>query len=111
MSLLTHLEHLEDNRKDINKDYELLDIIALTLSAVLSGAKGWKAIEIFGNSKLDWLRQYRSFANGIPTRHSIGRIISGIKAESLLACFEQWVNSMRDKEGKEHISFDPRFSS
>lgn len=106
MTFITHLEGLEDNRKDINKSYDLVDIIFLTMAAVLSGAKGWKAIKIFGDSKLDWLRLHRPFTTGIPTRHSIGRIIRGIKSESLLKCFEQWVNSVRQTEGCEQISFD-----
>ncbi len=106
MTFITHLEGLEDNRQDINKSYDLIDIIFLTMVAVLSGARGWKAIKIFGESKLDWLRLHRPFKTGIPTRHSIGRIIRGIKSDSLLKCFEQWVNSIREEEGKEQISFD-----
>jgi hypothetical protein len=69
----------------------LLDIIFLTLSAVLSGTKGWETAHVFGVAQLEWLREYREFANGIPTRHSIGHIIRGIEAKSLLECFEQWV--------------------
>jgi hypothetical protein len=41
MSFLGCFENLEDSRTDINKHYDLLDIIFLTMSAVLSGAKGW----------------------------------------------------------------------
>ena len=72
MSFLVHFENIEDNRTDINKDYDLLDIVFLTTAAVLFGAKGWKAIKIFGDAQLDWLRQYRQFLSSIPTRHSIG---------------------------------------
>jgi predicted transposase YbfD/YdcC len=106
MSFLACFENLEDSRTDINKHYDLLDIIFLTMSAVLSGAKGWKAIHIFGVAQLEWLREYREFANGIPTRHSIGRIIRGVEAESLLACFEHWVNTIREQEAREQIAFD-----
>ncbi|PCJ46333.1 MAG: ISAs1 family transposase [Gammaproteobacteria bacterium] len=105
-TFITHLDKLEDSRKDINKNYELVDIVFLTMAAILSGAKGWKTIKIFGDTKLDWLRGHRPFENGIPTRHSIGRIIRGIKSDSLLVCFEHWVNSIRIKEGREQISFD-----
>jgi len=55
MSFLELCENIEDNRTDINKHYDLLDIIFLTMSAVLSGAKGWKAIHIFGVAQLKWL--------------------------------------------------------
>jgi len=84
----------------------LIDIVFLTMAALLSGAKGWKDIELFGRAKLDWLRQYRPFPNEIPTRHSIGRIIRSIKADSVIACFEQWINTQRQQQGQEHIAFD-----
>ncbi len=45
---LKEIEKIEDHRVDANKDYELVDIIFLVISAVLCGAKGWKEIEIFG---------------------------------------------------------------
>lgn len=110
MTFIDEIESIEDHRVDANKDYELGDMIFLTIAAVLCGAKGWKAIEIFGNAQLDWLKEYRKFTNGIPTRHSIARIIRGIKAESLMSCFIRWANECRNvnkkASEKEHISFD-----
>jgi hypothetical protein len=46
MSFLELCENIEDSHTDINKHYDLLDIIFLTMFAVLSGAKGWKAIHL-----------------------------------------------------------------
>jgi len=106
MSFIQEIENIEDHRVDANKDYELADIIFLTIAAVLCGAKGWKAIKIFGETPLDGLREYRNFSNGIPTRHSIGRIIRGIKAESLVTSFVSFSNNLRNKDNKEPITFD-----
>ena len=106
MNFIHHFEQLKDSRSDINLEYDLVDIIFLTMSALLSGAKGWKDIELFGHAKLDWLRQYRPFPNAIPTRHSIGRIIRSIKAGSVIDCFEHWVNTHRQSLEQEHIAFD-----
>jgi predicted transposase YbfD/YdcC len=100
------LEVLEDRRKDINKAYELTDIIFLTMAAVMSGATGWQDIQLFGTYKLEWLRQYRPFENGIPTRHTIGRIIRGISAVALMDAFAVWINQQREKSGHQHIAFD-----
>jgi len=58
MSSFQDIESIEDHRVDANKDYELADIIFLTIVAVLCDAKGWKAINIFGVAQLDWLREY-----------------------------------------------------
>ena len=106
MNLPDLFEEIEDNRHDINKVYDLADIIFLALASILSGANGWKDMEIFGKSKLDWLRQFRPFENGIPTRHSIGRIIRTLDTDTLMSCFAIWVNEQRTKNGKEHIAFD-----
>lgn len=106
MSFVTHFESLEDPRRDINRKHELLDIIFLTVTAVLSGAEGWKGIKEFGDLKLDWLRKFRPFANGIPVDDTIARVISVLKPERFNACFLSWVNEVREKGGKEHIAMD-----
>ncbi len=78
MNFDPHFKSLQDGRTDINIQYELLDIVFLTLVAILCGAEGWKDIQRFGESKLEWLRKYRAFKQGIPRRHTIDRIIGVI---------------------------------
>ena len=51
MSLLAQLATIDDPRSDINKQHDLLDILFLTVSAVISGAEGWKDIKEFGDDK------------------------------------------------------------
>lgn len=106
MNFLDCLEELEDTRYDTNKTYELVDIIFLTMAAVVSGAAGWKDIERFGRLKLDWLREHRPFESGIPTCKSIGRIIRTISEQALMTCFAVWINEQRSQSGAEHIAFD-----
>ncbi len=53
MSIISHLEQIEDPRTDINVKHDLIDVMFLTLSAVLSGADGWKSIKEFGEMQLD----------------------------------------------------------
>ena len=74
MSLFQDIESIEDHRVDANKDYELADIIFLTIAAVLCGAKGWKAINIFGEAQLDWLREYKDFTMVFPQDTLLGAL-------------------------------------
>ncbi|NQY64666.1 MAG: ISAs1 family transposase [Alteromonadaceae bacterium] len=106
MNFLEQIESITDTRIDTNKEYELVDIVFVTIAVLLSGANGWKALQLFGDAQLEWLRQFRPFSNGIPTRHSIGRIIRGIKSECFVACFNQWADGFRSANDKEHIAFD-----
>ena len=106
MSFIDHFGELQDTRSHINKKHDLLDVIFLTVSAILSGAEGWKDIKAFGDAKLDWLRQFRAFENDIPVDDTIARIISTLAPASLLSCFTSWVNEIRGHQGKEQIAFD-----
>ena len=64
MSFIDYFGEISDPRKDINVKHNLLDVIFLTIVAVISGCEGWKDIYDFGRVKLSWLRQYREFKNG-----------------------------------------------
>jgi predicted transposase YbfD/YdcC len=84
----------------------LIDVVFLTFAAVLSGASGWKSIQEFGDAQLDWLRQYRDFANGMPRRHCIANIIKALDTDALIQALFGWINSRREQEGKAIIALD-----
>lgn len=106
MTLLEHLTIVEETRSEINQRHDLIDVMFLVLSGIMSGAEGWKDIETYGDSKLAWLRQFRPFEHGIPRRHTIARILRTVVAESLLAALLNWVNEQRSNAGKPVIAFD-----
>lgn len=106
MTLLNHLSTIPDSRKETNKKHQLVDVVFLTFSAILSGASGWKSIQQFGDTQLDWLRQYRPFENGIPRRHCIANVIKSLDSELLLQCLMSWINLRREQAGKSVIAID-----
>ena len=55
-TFLKHFNSITDPRIERCKKHELIDILLLAISAVLSGAEGWEDIEDFGHLKLDWLK-------------------------------------------------------
>ena len=81
MSFIDYFGAISDPRKDINVKHNLLDVIFLTITGIISGCEGWKDIYDFGCAKLSWLRQYREFKNGIPVDDTIARIISALVPE------------------------------
>lgn len=106
MSFIDYFGGVRDPRKDINVKHELLDVIFLTITGVISGCEGWKDIYEFGCSKIAWLRTYRPFKHGIPVDDTIARIISALVPEEFTKSFIDWVNEFRRYEGKEQISID-----
>ncbi|ENA54559.1 DDE_Tnp_1-associated family protein [Escherichia coli 2726950] len=65
----------------------------MTICAVISGAEGWEDIEDFGETHLDFLKQYGDFENGIPVHDTIARVVSCISPAKFHECFINW---MRD---------------
>ncbi|HAT2492370.1 TPA: ISAs1 family transposase, partial [Aeromonas hydrophila] len=95
MTLIEHLTLVEETRSEINRKHNLVDVMFLVISAIMSGAEGWNDIETYGDSKIDWLRQHRPFANGIPRRHTVARILRCIVIDTLLEALLCWVNEQR----------------
>ncbi|TMN46305.1 ISAs1 family transposase ISPsesp1, partial [Pseudoalteromonas piscicida] len=55
---------------------------------------------------LPCLRQIRALKLGIPTRHSIARILKTVETDSLVLALFSWVNEQRSQSGKPIITFD-----
>ncbi len=58
VNLFDHFSTLPDPRVDRTKRHLLIDIIGLSICGVICGADGWEAIEEYGNTKEEWLRQF-----------------------------------------------------
>lgn len=105
-SIIEHFSVLEDPRLDRNKKHEMIDVIVLCVCAMVSGANGWKDIEEFGINKLDWLRQFVPFENGIPVDDTIARIISALSVKGFQDCFSSWVDSVATRSDGDIIAID-----
>ena len=105
-SLLTHFESLEDPRTAYLVEHPLLDIVALTICAVICGAETWEEIEVYGHSKVAWLKTFLSLPNGIPSHDTIARVFALLEPTQLQECFVSWVKSVAELSLGEVISLD-----
>ena len=105
-TFLKHFDSITDPRIERCKKHNLLDILLLAISAVMSGAEGWEDIEDFGHLKLDWLRQYRSFEAGIPKHDTIARVMCRLKASEIESAFQSWISSLIKTTGCDVIAVD-----
>ena len=101
-----HFSELEDPRIDRHKVHKLIDIIGLTIIAVLCGADNWVAIETFGKARLEFLRGYLDLSNGIPSHDTLGRFFSVLNPEALEKGFTNWVQAICKLSKGEVISID-----
>ncbi|MDQ6962678.1 MAG: ISAs1 family transposase [Mariprofundaceae bacterium] len=105
-SIVEHFSSLQDHRIERHKKHQLIDIVVLSLTAVISGAEGWKDIVEFGESKLEWLRQFVPLKHGIPVDDTVARIISGLSTKGFQDCFQSWIQSVVQVTEGEIISID-----
>jgi len=88
--LVESFESLEDPRSAQRVKYPLIEIIFLAVTAVISGANEWEEIVDFGQEKLEWLRRYLKYENGIPAHDTINRVIGMINYRAFEKCFMSW---------------------
>jgi predicted transposase YbfD/YdcC len=105
-SLIEAFSILEDPRIDRHKKHKLIDIIVLTICAVISGAEGWEAIEIFGKAKKDWLKKFIALENGVPSHDCIARVMSRLESSKMSECFVEWVKGVSGLTGGDIVGID-----
>lgn len=104
--LLSHFKALEDPRIDRTKRYPLIEIIFLIISATISGCEGWKSIRDFGVLKLDWLKQYLPYENGIPVDDTIARLMRKLNTKQFANCFTHWIQAVTEATNGDVIAID-----
>lgn len=93
-AFLTCFEKVKDPRMNRRKKHELVDIIALTICAVIAGADSWTEVEEYGEEKYDWLRTFLPLENGIPSHDTLGRVFSLLDPYEMQEAFAQWVRTI-----------------
>lgn len=107
--LIKVLSSVEDPRVTGRSKHLLIDILVLTVCAILCRAEGITDIVEFGHDKREWLSKFISLPNGIPSHDTIGRVLYLIDAEELELLFAKWVQSIL--QGKiSSISIDGKSS-
>lgn len=88
--LLVLFNEIEDPRLERKKLYPLNEVLFLTLYAALVSAESWRSIELTGEERIDFLRNFFEYKNGIPSHQTIGRIFSLIKPAILEIFLLKW---------------------
>jgi predicted transposase YbfD/YdcC len=90
-----HFEQLKDPRVERTKLYPLVEILFVTLCGSVCGAESWRDFVIFGKEKLEFLREYYAFTNGIPSKNTFARVFAVLDIEAFKKCFIEWVKSLQ----------------
>lgn len=97
---------IRDTRVTGKIAHKLVDIITISLLAVICGADGWVGIETYGKAKQTWLETFLELPNGIPSHDTFARVIGKLDPEMLEQNFQAWVKQMTQSLGLEVVAID-----
>lgn len=105
-SLRENFGDLEDYRRQGCIDHLLIDILFITICAVISGANNLKAVSVYAERKERWLTEVLGLVNGIPSYTTFWTVFALLNPESLEKCFVQWVQSKFNLSADNTVSID-----
>jgi predicted transposase YbfD/YdcC len=101
---------LPDPRSTTNRRHLLVDVLVLSVLAVIAGADGPVAIALWGQLNHDWLKRRLKLPRGIPSHDTIGRVLESLKPASFQQCFSAWLESLlvggEEDSGRPQVAID-----
>lgn len=105
-SIAKHFSKVKDPRIDRTKQHRLLDIIIIAICGVICGADSWVDIELFGKTKIEWLKTFLKLPNGIPSHDTFGRVFAALSPQEFESSFMEWVQAINQLTQGQVIAID-----
>ena len=108
-NIIEHFSTLEDPRRDHpNKLHKLIDIIVITLCAILAKSETWEEIADYAEEKIVFFQQFLELPNGIPSHDTINRTFSLLNPILWQQHFASWMQTqtLESAEKINHIQID-----
>lgn len=106
LSVARFFTRLRDPRRRHLRRHLLLDLVVLTLCAVIAGANDWQQVVTFGRERRAWLQTFLALPNGIPSHDTFERVFDRLDPHVFQACFHQWVETLAQQLGVGQIAID-----
>ena len=107
-ALITELATIEDPRCEWKVEHRLLDILVIAVCAVLGEAESFEDIALYGRCKRDWLGQFLTLPNGIPSHDTFRRVLMLVDPDAFERSFLAWVRAVfrPGEDGLRQVAID-----
>ena len=101
MNLFERFEVLEDPRDIRGKRYKLIDILIMTIYALLCGQEDYVNIAYFMKLKEEYFINLLGLENGTPSHDCLSDLYAKIDSKKFMSIFIEWVQEIiKNKTGK-----------
>lgn len=106
--LIHHLSQLEDPRSGENSKYKFIEILFISVCAIICGCESWTEIEDYGQSKREWFSTFLELKNGIPSHDTFRRVFCIMDFLKFQKIFISWMSELKKKLNikNDHICID-----
>lgn len=104
-SISKHFSEIKDPRRD-NRRHKLIDIMTISICAVICNADTFEHIVEFGKAKYDWLKNFLELPHGIPSADTFERVFAMIDPEEFKSAFMNWIHAICELTKGEVIAID-----
>ena len=94
LSLLEHFAEVPDPRMMRTRRHGLLDMLAMSVCAVIGGADCWTEVVSFARARREWFEKFLELPNGIPSHDTFARVFRLLDADALEGACVQWLRGV-----------------
>jgi predicted transposase YbfD/YdcC len=97
---------LQDPRQPMNQAHLFLDLLVISICAIVCGADDWEAVADYAVAKEVWLATFLALPGGPPAHDTFWRVFRHLDGEQFQRCFLHWVGEMVELKAGQVIALD-----
>jgi predicted transposase YbfD/YdcC len=99
LALVECFSDITDPRINRRRRHKLIDLIVISICAVICNADGWADIRTWAETHQQWLKKFLELPGGLPSRDTLRRTISRIDPDAFQNAFLTWLKGLRKELG------------
>ena len=89
-----------------NVRHRLIDILVISLCAMICDADGWDDIEDFAQAKKKWFATFMDLKHGVPSADTFRRVFERLDPQAFERCFMQWMTTVVEQSQGRLLAID-----
>ena len=101
-----HFSGLRDTRRRRGKRHRLVDVVLMSLLAMLCGCDDADDIAMWAEARCDMLTRWFSLEHGPPSQDTILRVFSALNPKTFSRAVSSWLGTIQLAATRGHIAID-----